>query len=558
MMHFRRVEFWLLPAILAVALCLRLWGIEFGLPHRYHIDEAPYVLAALRIGAGDLHITYPYNSPNLYEFMLTALYSAWYLAGRVIGQFRTAAEFAAQYRTDPTVFFLLARSVSAIISTATVALVYYLGKTISGKALGLIAAALLAVTFSHARDGHYAVTDTLVTCLTTASLLGTIRYAEMPERRRYLLMAGLAGGGAIGLKYLPAPVLLPVLFAIWQARPKVSVQIASWWGLRQVVILAIGAVAGYLMAFPALLLNFELFCQQWRQVWSQALAVLGNIVVDISPAPIYYLKTFSWGLGLPLLTAAGAGLLLWIGPRRSASRALLLLFAVGYGAAICVVQTTFARYALPLVPLMALWAAELLLWTSGLIGQRVGHKAVIPAALLLTAAIASISATNLARHNWLLTQTDTRTLALRWIEAHVPASTRIAVQWYGPPLSTADDPEPGATRVYDVKQVDPFDTRPETYDLNTYRDAGFAYLVINSWSTSFRHRDPEQNRLRRQFFDALGSLPVAAQFSSGVDGQKPPFVFEQIYGPYNALFMIERPGPTITIYELPHALPHPE
>jgi len=48
-----------LVGILALALGLRLWGIGFGLPHRYHIDEPPQVIAALRLGQGDYHIVYP-------------------------------------------------------------------------------------------------------------------------------------------------------------------------------------------------------------------------------------------------------------------------------------------------------------------------------------------------------------------------------------------------------------------------------------------------------------------------------------------------------------------
>src|SRR5207253_3238687 len=43
------------------------------------------------------------------------------------------------------------------------------------------------------------------------------------------------------------------------------------------------------------------------------------------------------------------------------------------------------------------------------------------------------------------------------------------------------------------------------------------------------------------------NLPPAATIS--VDAP-PPFVYDQIYAPFNALDRLERPGPTVTVYRL--------
>ncbi len=37
-----------LTFVLVAATAVRFWGLGFGLPHRYHIDEPPWVLGVLK------------------------------------------------------------------------------------------------------------------------------------------------------------------------------------------------------------------------------------------------------------------------------------------------------------------------------------------------------------------------------------------------------------------------------------------------------------------------------------------------------------------------------
>jgi len=539
-----------LAGVLILALGLRLWGIGFGLPQRYHIDEPPYVLAALRLAAGDLYITYPYNSPNLFQFMLTGLYGLWYIVGWIAGAFRSPADFAALYQRDPSGFYLLARGLVAVLSTGTVALLYLLGRSLSGKLVGLLAAGFLALAFGHAREAHYAVTDTLVTGLVVASLLGTVLYARS-SRQRYLVLAGMAGGAAVGLKYLPALVLLPSLLALFQHRGSRSAKgTIRKWG-QGMLILGCSSVAGFFFAFPAPLFSLDLFWVQWHQVWTQASGPLGGIQVDPAPFPLYYLETFVWGQGLAMTISAALGLVLVLRKRQPTGYVHIVLFAVGYFASISMVQTAFARYALPLVPLFVLLAAEAVVAVIWLVQQRASTRFAGVVGVLLCLIVGLVPAANLIRYDVLLTRTDTRTLARDWIEAHVPPGTRIAVQWYGPALSRADDPEPGSQHTYDVVIMDPFDVRPKAYDLDTYRTAGVTCLVVNSWNKGFQHQDPSQTQSRQRFYAQLDSgARLVARFCPTLTGEQVPFVFEQIYGPYTSLWQIVRPGPEIEIYAL--------
>jgi hypothetical protein len=538
----------LLISVLFLSLVLRLWGAGFGLPQRYHIDEPPYVLAALRIATGDLDIAYPYNSPNLFEFMLTGLYGLWYVAGWLAGTFSSPADIAELYQRDPTVFFLLARGLSALLSTITVALVYSLGQHLRGRPVGLLAASLLALTFGHVRAAHYAVTDTLVTSLVVVSLLETVLYAQS-HRKRHLALAGLTGGAAVGLKYLPAPVLVPPLLALLEHQGNLDKPQRVHKGMEGILVLGCCSLIGFLFAFPAPLVSLDLFRLQWHQVWTQATGPLGSIRVDSAGAPLYYLKTLVWDLGIPMLVGAIVGFALWLRKRRSTGYLYVIVFVVSYFTGISLVKTAFARYALPLVPPLVLLATKAIVGVVNLVRRSASALPAKVVGVILCLMVGGTPAAKSVRHNVLLGRTDTRTLAQDWIDAHVPSGTRIAMQWYGPALSGANDPEPGCRRTYDVVSIDPFDEHSETYDLDTYQTEKVAYLVVNSWGKSFQHKDLTQNQMRERFFLQLEvQAQRVARFQPVQKGEKVPFVFEQIYGPYTSLWKIVRPGPEVEIF----------
>lgn len=536
-----------LSVILGVALGLRVWGIEFGLPYKYHIDEPPHVVAALKIASGDLHIEYPFNSPNLFQFILTVEYAALYVVGQLIGAFHSPADIAKLYQTDPSVFYLLARGTSAVLGTVTVGLTYVLGHRIYDRRTGLLAALMLAVAFIHVRDAHYAVTDTLITLLVLACMLSSMLYYSS-RRYSHLVLAGLTGGAAIGLKYLPAPVLIvPVLAFLFQIR------VRSWrWeiAVAQLFLFTATTMVGFLLAFPALLISPDLFRLHLSQAFGQAAHSLGNFSVDTTPSWLYYLRTLAWGLGWPLLLAALAGMLLALIRHRHED--ILILAAVsGYYLSISLVSTYFARYVLPLAPLLVLLAAGAMAAALKAVQGRLStfHTQIIAVVILIL--LLAYSTLAAVRHDDLLTRVDTRTLAKQWMEDHVPSGTRIVAQWFGPPLSTAGDPEPNSARLYDVIDLDPFITDPSRYDLQTYAAGGVSYILINSFNINLRRESMAENAVRQRFYRTLSEeAKLVAEFRPYEGDTEPPFIFDEIYGPAVSLWQRERPGPTIRIYQI--------
>ena len=71
--------------LLIIAAMLRVWGLPFGLPYRYHIDETFYVAGALKMAKGiDLPISM--HGPNLFYMILLGEYGTYYIVAR-LGQF---------------------------------------------------------------------------------------------------------------------------------------------------------------------------------------------------------------------------------------------------------------------------------------------------------------------------------------------------------------------------------------------------------------------------------------------------------------------------------------
>jgi len=538
-----------LVAILAVALALRLWGLAFGLPHRYHIDEPYGVIGTFKIATGDFAPRYPVNSPNLWEFILLAEYGAFFVVSKLRDLSLTVGSFAASYRTDPTAFYLLARGTSALLGSATVAVVYLLARDIyQRRRAGLLAALFLAVCFLHGRDSHYGVADALVVFLTTLGVYLWARHAERGDWRK-LALGSLLVGVAVGLKVRPIGLIFGVLAAVAFQSGSLGT-LAGWRAfLKQATVSATALVAGYLVGFPGLFISVDLFKWHLSQAFAQTGGGFEGWLLDPLPAWRFFLRALEWSFGLPLLVLAlgGVGLVL---VRRRRGQLTVLAAALGFYLSISIPTTYFARYSLPLLPLVAVLAGGGALAALDLVRKRWGARAYAIGIVLILGG-AAIPAVRLARHDYLLTQQDTRTIAVAWIEAHIPAGTKLAVDWpvHGPPLSVPGDPEPATSKVYDVSYLGGKGLSDHT--LGWYREQGFDYLITSSFIYRIHLLDKEHDSARSAFYDSLArELVLVAEIRPTQGEGEPPFVFDEILGPVISLWERDRPGPTIQVYRV--------
>ena len=143
-----------LAAISLLALGLRVWNLDFGLPGVFNMDERPILDRALTFAKGDPN---PHNFlyPTLYLYAIFAWEALYFVVGRGLGWFSSLAAFQNAFFVDASGHVLAARLLTALVGSATVPAVFLFGRRVGGSGVGLAAALLLAVAPLAVRDAHY-------------------------------------------------------------------------------------------------------------------------------------------------------------------------------------------------------------------------------------------------------------------------------------------------------------------------------------------------------------------------------------------------------------------
>ena len=542
----------LVVGILFIALVLRLWGIGFGLPYEYHVDEVQYVRQAASMGANGLEPVW-WNNPPFYKYVLLGEYAGLFGIGKLLGWYSSVADFGAQNVLDPTWLYLLGRGTSALLGTLTVLVVYWLGKATYDRRVGLLAAWFLAVCFIHVRDSHYAVNDIPLTFFVTVALLAAVKIVESGDKKWYAL-AGIALGLGFATKYSAASALVPIVLAHFFSP---GVQLKARFRL-QVHRLAIALAAAGLAAIVASP-YFVLTPGRVIQDAYEALYLAGRQGFDgwqIDPAGgyIFYLKSLWWGLGVGLFVLCLSGIA-WTVVKRQPVSLVLLSFPMLLYLFMGQQNMFFARFILPAVPPLLVLAAsaagdlleQIASWTDA--RRSVAFESV--ALLIIVIFVTAQPITSSIRHGYLLTQNDTRTLAKEWIEVNILEGVRIAVDWphHGPSLSTLDDPEADSNRTYDVWLVGGHGL-PD-HSLEYYQAEGYEYLIASSFIYNIPLVDEHRDAERQVFYTSLDEeLELVQDFQPYEGDSEPMFTFEEIYGPAVSLWQRERPGPTLKIFRV--------
>jgi hypothetical protein len=413
-----------LALVAGAAVALRVVGLDFGLPHVYNQDELSIMARALGFAKGDLN---PHNFlyPTFYFYVLFAWLGAFFVAGRVLGMFSSLAAFQTQFFVDPSAIYLAGRALSVASGVACVWIVYRVGARLAGRTAGLAGALFLAVAPFAVRDAHYVKHDVPATLTVLVAWWACLRLASAAPGRprlRRVLTAGAASGLAFSTHYYTIFLALPLAAAVvLSARDRRS-------ALRELGAAALASAAVFFALSPFLLVDL-------RTAFADVAANRG-IVVDramadrqgpFASAGAYARMMVSDAMGWPVFLLAIAGIpILWRRSRRDAL--LLLLFPLGFLAFISnTVPAT--RYLNPVLPFAAIFAGATVAAVAELSGRK---RTAVAAAITVAAAVPGCWAS--ANADWFFRQEDTRTLALRYIEANVRPGAGVAEQPYSVPL----------------------------------------------------------------------------------------------------------------------------
>ena len=422
-----RSRTWLaLTAVCALAFALRVVGLQYGLPAVYNPDEVSIMARALGFARGTLN---PHNFlyPTFYFYVLFAwvgIYLAWvWLSGQVA----SISALQQLYFTDPTGIYTAGRALGVAAGTATIAALYGLAARLTDHRTAIAAAVFLAVSPLHVRDSHYVKHDVPATLAVVIAYLAMTRVwpcarADGP-RQRDTLVAGAACGVAFSTHYYCVFLAIPLALVIvqgWKTRGAVAC-------LRQLVSAGVASLVVFFALSPFLLVEP---LTAWRDITANRQIVIDRAVSSgaFAPAVRYLEMLWADAAGQPVALLGLAGML-WMLASAPARAILLLAFPVPF--LLFIANTAPAsRYLNPVLPFLALFAA----WAIVGLSRRVAgdRRAVLWVLVALCAAPGGWAS---VRSDLFLRQDDTRTLAERYIEAHLPPGATILTQPYSAVLT---------------------------------------------------------------------------------------------------------------------------
>lgn len=514
----------LLLAVLGAAALLRLFPIWFGLPHLYtRPDEEVAVGKAVGVILHGQFNPRFFHWPSLTFYLFAALFGIARMLRGLAG-------------LDPALTgaeqLLIARACVACAGTATVYVLFRIGRRVDGDVTGLIAALFLAVAVLHVRDSHFAMTDVLMTCFVTLSLALILRAIAAGERQLWwFASAGAVGGLAASTKYNGAAIFAAMgaaqLLLVWCRGWRSVISPREW--APSVVYLAVFCVA-FVLATPYAVLDYPAF--KADLVFDFTHLSLGH-TVDLGVGWIYHAThSLPYGVGFTVFGAAIVGLVPLIRHHPRHAWVLLVFFTVFY-AGIGSGRTVFFRYVLPLVPPVCLFAAVGVRHAAEWVSRRFAWRRRLVIASL-TLVVAAPSAVNAAWFDIVLARKDTRVIAREWLEPQLtPDST---LHDAGGEYARLDL---GGLRYHQWY----FDARAETFG-HANGDSPEWLVLPDSAVPSYTDVPLALRLLAASNYDLVKVI-------RGTGSRLGPAMYDQqdaFFVPVSGFSSVERPGPTIRIY----------
>lgn len=488
--------------ILLSGILLRFYGLNWGAPsYIFHPDELRLFYAIEEISTKNLN-------PHFFAYGSLPIYLLKLSQQLALLLFPTLSPYEA--------FFLSGRTLSALLGSATLLVLYRLGKEFYSWKVGFFAAAFLTVTVLHIQLSHFLTVDGMLTFFVVMAVYLGACLIEQPAQARYYVLAGMFTGMALATKFsalflLGIVVLAHFLAFVNPGQTFLFKKALSLKGLSLLVLAFLTAGITSLLTQPYALLDYSEF---FRQIKEQSDLVRGVIQY---PYTIQYEKTvpyfyhlrnligYSMGIPLGLLTGVGVvcmGFVIlkrWIRsfknnlpvpevriqglpargygfgmfevlPERDPNSqiyqkvtTLILAWTVGYFLLTAGLQVKFIRYLLPIFPFLCLLGAVALAeWENHLKKtSRIGRGArksrfvfILGFGVLLFSAVYAIAFVSIYGKE------NTRVTASKWIYANIPPGSLILGEEWDLTLPLAiDGLDPRAYQVISLNLYNPDDAK---------------------------------------------------------------------------------------------------
>jgi len=416
----------LLVLVVLLALGLRLWGLDFGLPYVYDPDEDDFIRPALlMLAERSPNPGYFQHPGSTTIYMLSVTYALIFGVGFVLGVFDSPEMFENMLNQDPSLVFLAGRLEVALFGVATVVCVYFIGRRLANPYVGLLAALGTAISPLHVWISHLIRTDVMMGFFVLVTVWFCLRITETSSWRHSVL-AGIFAGLAVVTKYPAVVVVLTIVTAHLLSPGN---------GRNRFVRLVESGVATVVAAFVASPFLFL----DWQETLRDVSIEMRS--EHVSSTGEGFLRNLFWYIsepmandftviGLVIIAFGLATCLTFRNPRKL----LVCVFPLALLLFISNLGLRHMRWLVPLVPFAALFFAFGVQQIVTQLARQPRPRTVITLGAVVPALVVAAIAYNVALQGIALAGTHTRTLAREWMLANIPEGSRILVEAYTPQL----------------------------------------------------------------------------------------------------------------------------
>ena len=425
-----KLDIWLL-SLLVVALILRIWGIW----NVSTTDEYNEILEALRVCSG--HFNFERWIKRFYLYVLSIEYGIYYAIGWVLNAFNSPMDFAEKIVRNMEPLFVMGRITSAVSGACTVGVLYKIGNDFFNHRVTIISSVLLTLSVFHIDLSQQAKVDALLGFLVVATIYFIFKIIEADNKKKWAYgWCGFLMALSIQTKINSVVLVVPFAVAILSDYKSFRTR------LNFIIFYFIPFfICGFILANPPILLAPHKFITNilsLGNVYTTPVNVVPNDLVGFLAYPLYYFR--SMGAVISILTLlAFANAFYKLNIKRLILLSFIASFYILMGASKNLVA---AYYMIPVVPAIYLLIGDFL-------SESTAKSSTIPLlrrrsslVLMLIVTIGLINpAVNVAKHEFSLAGKNTRYLAKDWIEANIPAGSKIlmdsgkSINSFAPPIA---------------------------------------------------------------------------------------------------------------------------
>ena len=246
-------------------ILIRFWGVTYGLPAVYNSTEYFIAKHALSLGARKTLEPLFFIYPTFYTYFIAVLFAGYFLIGSVIGWFSGTEDFAIQFLTNPTNFYLIGRFSNGLMIIISALILYKTVRIFLTARLSLLISLIFLTSINIHHFTFWMVPDAMLILGSVIVVYFMVKLGEAGLNKKSLVFGSLICGLTISVKYnagfLALGWLLAVgLFIEGDARKKI-----------QTSLQAIGGILfGFIAGTPFWVISFSKFLDGFKMISSQA------------------------------------------------------------------------------------------------------------------------------------------------------------------------------------------------------------------------------------------------------------------------------------------------